>query len=69
MNALDTLNKILDRLRLASLLTIIGAIVGGVLVIDGELDFNEYLTSLGILAGGAGLLGVARTQAGHGNKP
>lgn len=60
----------LDNIPLASIITVLGALVGGVLVIvhPETLSFSEYLKDLGLLAGGSGLLGLARANSGKGVK-
>lgn len=59
---MTAINSIIDRLRLASLLTILGAAGGLYALIAGEIDYNEFMVSLGALSAGTGLLGMARVQ-------
>ena len=64
------LEKVLD-LPIASLLVLLaGVIVGGIIAIVSPdvLSYEEYMKSLGALAAGAGVLGLARNQAGRGLK-
>jgi len=60
----------LDNIPLASVITVLGAIVGGVIAIINPdvLSFEDYIKDLGILAGGSGLLGLARANSGKGVK-
>ena len=60
--------KFLDELPLASLLGIVAAVIGGVIVIvsPDTLSWDQYVKSLGFLLGGAGVLGIARAQSGKG---
>jgi hypothetical protein len=53
----------LEALPVASLLVVIFAIVGGVVVIDGNLSFENYLHNMTIAAAG---LAVGRGIASHG---
>jgi hypothetical protein len=58
--------QILDKARVATLITI-GAIVGGLVALfAGGIDYQEFLVGIGATAAGAGVLGHARNQAGHG---
>ena len=62
------LDKILD-LPAASLIVLIaGVVVGGIIAIVNPdvLSYEDYMKSLGALAAGAGVLGIARNQAGRG---
>lgn len=58
----------LDNLPVTSILTVIVALVGGVIAVlhPETLSFSGYAKDLGIAAGGLGVLGVARSQAGKG---
>lgn len=47
----------LEHLPVATLLALIFAIVGGVVVVTDELPFREYLESMAVMVG---LLGVGR---------
>lgn len=68
---MDVINAWLDRSRLASLLVVIVAVVGGVVVVVNPetLSFEDYLRNVGIFAGGVGVLGIARAQSGKGTEP
>lgn len=56
----------LDDLPLASVIAI-AAIVGGVIaLIDGSIDFEQFLVGIGATTAGAGVLGEARNRAGKG---
>jgi hypothetical protein len=59
---------ILDKLPLASIVTVIVAIVGGVIAIlnPDVLSFQAYATSVGVTGGGMGVLGLARANSGKG---
>lgn len=67
---MKALIAILDNAPVATILTVIGAVVGGVVVITHPetLNFSDYIKDLGILAGGSGLLGLARANSGKGTK-
>ena len=62
------MTNLLDNLPVTTILTIIVAIVGGVVAVvhPEALSFSGYARDLGIAAGGLGVLGVARSQAGKG---
>lgn len=56
----------LDNIPLASVIAI-AAIVGGVIaLIDGSIDFEQFLVGIGATTAGAGVLGEARNRAGKG---
>lgn len=56
----------LDDLPLASVIAI-AAIVGGIIaLIDGSIDFEQFLVGIGATTAGAGVLGEARNRAGKG---
>src|SRR5262245_53304698 len=61
---------ILDDLPLASVLTVILALVGGVVCIVSPdvLSYDDYLKGMGAVAAGSGVLGIARNQSGRGLK-
>lgn len=64
------MEKVLD-LPLASLITLVaGVLVGGIIAIVNPdvLSYEDYMKSLGALAAGAGVLGLARNQSGRGLK-
>lgn len=62
--------KTLDAIPLASIIAVIGAVVGGVIAIvnPDTLSFQDYCVAVGVLAGGSGVLGYARAQSGKGVK-
>lgn len=56
----------LDNIPLASVIAI-AAIVGGIIaLIDGSIDFEQFLVGIGATTAGAGVLGEARNRAGKG---
>lgn len=59
---------LLDSTPVTTILVLIVAIVGGVVAIihPDVLSFQDYATAVGISAGGLGVLGIARSQAGKG---
>lgn len=56
----------LDKVRLASVISVIGAIGALYCLIDGQINFQEFGIGLGSLTAGAGLLGQARNAAKQG---
>jgi hypothetical protein len=65
---MDALKEVLDRLPVTTILTVLVAIVGGVIAVTNpdQLSFLEYAGAVGVSGGGLGVLGIARTQAGKG---
>lgn len=59
---------VLDRLPLATLLSIAALVVIVVAYIRNDLSLEEALLYLGVTTGGAGVLGVARAQSGKGTR-
>jgi len=57
---------ILDRIRLASIIVVIGTIGALVALVTGELSYVEFAAAIGAISAGAGVLGLARNGAGHG---
>lgn len=57
--------KALDALPIATILVVIFAIVGGVVVIAGNMSFDQYLQSMTVAAAG---LAVGRGIKAHGTK-
>jgi hypothetical protein len=56
----------LNDLPVATLVAI-AAIVGGIIaLINGSIDFDQFLIGIGATTAGAGVLGHARNGAGHG---
>lgn len=55
-----------DKLPLATIIALIGAIGALIALITGELTYLEFAAAVGITSGGAGLLGHARNGAGRG---
>ena len=58
--------KVLDNLPLASLAFIAGTIITVIAYLNGTVGFDEALKGLGALAGGTGLVGIARSMGGKG---
>lgn len=58
----------LDKIPVTSILVVMIALVGGVVAIlhPETLSFSGYARDVGIAAGGLGVLGIARSQAGKG---
>ena len=56
----------LDNLPIATIVTLAGIVGAIIALINGSIDFQEFMVSIGALAGGAGVLGVARAQSGRG---
>ncbi len=58
--------SVLDNLPIATIVTLVG-IVGAIIALaNGSIEFQEFMTSIGVLSGGAGVLGYARAQSGKG---
>jgi hypothetical protein len=63
---MDKIITLLDRVRLASVITVL-AIIGGLIALaQGQIDYVEFAATVAAVSGGAGLLGAARNGAGHG---
>lgn len=62
--------KQLEEVPWTSIFGVVAALVGAVIVIvhPQTLTYPAYLNKLALLLGGAGVLGIARTKAGKGNK-
>lgn len=62
------MTTLLDNLPVTTIITVIVALVGGVIAITNptQLSFLEYAGAVGISGGGLGVLGIARSQAGKG---
>jgi hypothetical protein len=62
------MTALLDDLPVTTIITVIVALVGGVVAIANptELSFLEYAGAVGISGGGLGVLGIARSAAGKG---
>lgn len=60
--------QLLDHLPVTTIITVVVAIVGGVIAIlhPDVLSFQDYAQSVGISGGGLGILGLARSAAGKG---
>jgi len=64
----DAIASLLDRVPLATIVSIAGIIGAIIALANGSIDFQAFLVSIGAVTGGAGVLGVARNQAGRGVK-
>jgi len=63
------MTQLLDNIPLTSILTVIVALVGGVIAFfhPGDIDvFLKYSAAVGAGSGGLGVLGIARSAAGKG---
>jgi len=60
------MNQILDGIRLASVIAILGSLGAAYALITGEITYVEFAASLAAINGGAGVLGIARNGANHG---
>lgn len=58
----------LDDIPVATLVTLVGIVGAVIALINHSIDFDQFMVSIGALAGGAGVLGVARAQSGRGLK-
>lgn len=63
---LEELISALDRVRLASVITVIAAIGGLYALITGQITYVEFGAGLGAASLGAGAVGQVRNNAGHG---
>lgn len=60
------MTAILDRIRLASLIAVLGSLGACYALVVGDITYVEFAASLAAINGGAGVLGIARNGAGHG---
>lgn len=60
------MTKFLDDLPIATLAFLAGAVGSVIALANGSIDYQAFLVGLGVLGGGTGALGYARTQAGKG---
>lgn len=60
--------KVLDNLPIATLVTLAGIVGAIIALINNSIDFDQFMVSIGALAGGAGVLGYARAQSGKGTR-
>jgi len=58
--------KVLERIPLASVITILTTAGALYALIDGQIDFIEFAAVVGGVSAGSGVLGMARNGAGHG---
>ena len=56
----------LDNIPLATIVALAGIVGAIIALINGSIDFQEFMVSIGAVSGGAGVLGVARAQSGRG---
>lgn len=63
---LNDIITITDRIRLASLIAILGSLGALYSLITGEIAYVEFAGALAAINAGAGVLGIARNGAGHG---
>lgn len=63
---MQAFNDLLDRVRLTSVLTLILAGGGLYCLVTGQITFQEFGIGLGVGGFGAGMIGKARNDAGHG---
>lgn len=62
------MNELLDKIRLASILTIIGAIGGLYCLVTGQITYQEFGVGLGALTAGSAAIGQVRNKAGKGTR-
>ena len=58
--------NILDNLPVATIVTLVGIVGALIALINGSIDFEQFMVSIGALSGGAGVVGIARAQSGKG---
>lgn len=63
---LDSIIEVTDRIRLASLIAVLGSLGALYALIAGKITYVEFSASLAGINAGAGILGIARNGAGHG---
>lgn len=63
---LEDIITITDRVRLASLIAILGSLGACYALVAGQITYVEFAGSLAAINAGAGVLGAARNGAGHG---
>lgn len=63
---LNDIVTITDRIRLASLIAVLGSLGAVYALVTGEITYPEFAASLAAINAGAGVLGIARNGAGHG---
>jgi len=56
----------LDDIPMATVIAIAGIIGSIIALIAGDIDFDNFMLAIGATTAGAGVLGVARNQAGKG---
>lgn len=57
---------LLNDLPLATIIAVVGIIGALIALINGSIDFEQFMLSIGAVSGGAGVLGHARNGASHG---
>lgn len=58
--------SILDRIPLASVITVLAALGGVYALVTGEIDYQQFLIGLGVTGGGMAALGKVRNDVGKG---
>lgn len=63
---MNSLVNALNKIPLASVLTVLTAAGALYALVDGQIDFVEFAAVVGGVSAGTGVLGMARNGAGHG---
>lgn len=62
----DKIISLFDKIRLGSIITVVGCVGALVSLIFGDLTYLEFAAALGLSGVGGGAIGIARNGAGHG---
>jgi hypothetical protein len=57
---------VLSRIPLASIIAVLAVLGGLIALVGNDITYEEFLKQTGFFLAGAGVLGIARNQAGHG---
>lgn len=63
---MQTINNVLDRIRLASIVVLAVVLVGAYEVVTGDLTWADWAQGVGFAGVGGAALGYVRNQAKHG---
>lgn len=64
---MKTLLSTLDAIPLASIITVLAALGGVYALIQGQINYQEFLIGLGVASTGTAALGHVRNEAGKGH--
>lgn len=63
---MNQLTQLLNRVPLASVITLLVVAGGLYALIAGQIDYIEFSAAVAAASAGSGVLGIARNKAGHG---